>query len=685
MVDKVIRIKIESGASQQEIEQLDNAMRAAGQRADAMNAELLGVSSTLNTRLTPTAAAVSQALNTASDSAGGFSRNAAQAGVQVEQLVGQISAGANPMTAFAQQAADIGIVLGAPLLGAVIGISAAIASVLLPSLIGGKTEVEKLDEALKNLEETSGTTEGEIYVLNDQIIRLAKSSEAAARVKLTANILEAKEAAIQASRAFEEAFNAGRLQFAVNTYASGVAGIVGVSNEVTAVTRQIGEQFGLQGQAAINFGVDVVRSIGEIQKAPTTGAFDKFSALISGAAEAADSSSVAKFAGNLLDIADKGRLAADQVDAGSKAIADMSAALGMSDEQTRQSVASTQALTQQLELQNIALKQGELAALLQAAANRTGAASVAELDPKVKELVVSNYNLEQQQKATAESSAALVREMDALGAAELRQIEADKRSEERAKREQERIDQRIANMQLESQTMASGAELQKAVRDGAFAQEEADLAYQTSARILAATTEYQQLMELDNISKEQQIQAEIAFREQINNINLQYDEAKLRMKQTMLNQETSAQQSAANAGIQLIAAFGSKSFQAQKNAAIATSVVNMAAGISKALNNPYPANLGFAAQVAAEGARLISTIKSTNLNGGGSLPSASGGASPTLPTTPQSAPTVGSFEIAGLAGLQEQLSKLDNDEVLPVSFTKRLVASLDSVQRLQGA
>jgi hypothetical protein len=240
-------------------------------------------------------------------------------------------------------------------------------------------------------------------------------------------------------------------------------------------------------------------------------------------------------------------------------------------------------------------------------------------------------------------------------------------------------------MQLETRTLASESELRRSVIQGAFSQEEADLAFQTSARILAASTEYQQLMELDNINKEQKLQAEQAFQEQILAINQQYDEAKLQMKQRIWMQELSAQQSAANAGIQLIASFGSQSFQAQKNASIATSLVNIAAGVAKALNNPYPANLGFAAQVAAQGAGLISTIKSTNIGGGGGSIGSISSASATLPTTPQSAPQVGSFEIAGLSALQEQLDRLDNDEVLPVSFTKRLVASLESVQRLQGA
>jgi hypothetical protein len=109
---------------------------------------------------------------------------------------------------------------------------------------------------------------------------------------------------------------------------------------------------------------------------------------------------------------------------------------------------------------------------------------------------------------------------------------------------------------------------------------------------------------------------------------------------------------------------------------------------------PFPASEPIALAQISAGKLSAAAIMATGLagsfgGGGGSVggrgSASMAAASPTLPTTPQSAPTVGSFEIAGLAGLQEQLSRLDNDEVLPVSFTKRLVASLDSVQRLQGA
>lgn len=76
-------------------------------------------------------------------SAGNMGQKAGLAAIQVEQLVGQIAGGQNPMRAFGQQSADIGFVLGTPMLGAIIGVSSALASLLIPVLLDtGKTTEE---------------------------------------------------------------------------------------------------------------------------------------------------------------------------------------------------------------------------------------------------------------------------------------------------------------------------------------------------------------------------------------------------------------------------------------------------------------------------------------------------------------------------------------------------------------
>jgi hypothetical protein len=86
-------------------------------------------------------------------SVGDFGRKAGMAGVQFEQLAGQIAMGQNPMRAIGVQAADLGFVLGVPLLGAVVGISAAIASVLIPATEDASDVIDDMKERLLDMEE----------------------------------------------------------------------------------------------------------------------------------------------------------------------------------------------------------------------------------------------------------------------------------------------------------------------------------------------------------------------------------------------------------------------------------------------------------------------------------------------------------------------------------------------------
>jgi len=82
---------------------------------------------------------------------GDVGRKAGQAGIQFQQLIGQVQAGTSPMVALSQQAADLGFVLGFPLAGAVAGIAASLAGPLLSALFGVSEEVEKLSDRAEKL------------------------------------------------------------------------------------------------------------------------------------------------------------------------------------------------------------------------------------------------------------------------------------------------------------------------------------------------------------------------------------------------------------------------------------------------------------------------------------------------------------------------------------------------------
>lgn len=111
----------------------------------------------------------------------GMGVKAGQAGIQMQQFVGQIQGGQSAMLALSQQSADLGFVLGAPLLGAVVGISASVASFLIPSLIGAATDVEELKDRIEDLGEASEKTVNQIRFLaqenSKEADRLAEANE----------------------------------------------------------------------------------------------------------------------------------------------------------------------------------------------------------------------------------------------------------------------------------------------------------------------------------------------------------------------------------------------------------------------------------------------------------------------------------------------------------------------------
>ena len=108
----------------------------------------------VNTDLKRTSTTASQTQKAVMGTTSGFSgmgRSAGQAGIQIQQLVGQIQGGTNPMLALSQQSADLGFVLGAPLLGAVGGLAASFAMVLLPALFDTTKAAEELNKEFDRL------------------------------------------------------------------------------------------------------------------------------------------------------------------------------------------------------------------------------------------------------------------------------------------------------------------------------------------------------------------------------------------------------------------------------------------------------------------------------------------------------------------------------------------------------
>ena len=95
------------------------------------------------TKLSKSAKGVNTALS-------GVGRSAGMAGIQVQQFVGQIQGGQSAMVALSQQGADLGFVLGAPLLGAVVGITASVVGMAF-AFSGVNVELKETAETVPQL------------------------------------------------------------------------------------------------------------------------------------------------------------------------------------------------------------------------------------------------------------------------------------------------------------------------------------------------------------------------------------------------------------------------------------------------------------------------------------------------------------------------------------------------------
>ena len=200
-----------------------------------------------------------------------------------------------------------------------------------------------------------------------------------------------------------------------------------------------------------------------------------------------------------------------------------------------------------------------------------------------------------------------------------------------------------ARLKLETQAIQEEAEVRRAFAEGLINQQQLDeeLALQNvfysyeNRRVAILENEkltHEQRAELLAELAQQEINAEQIKQDQLKGVTQKGSEERNKISLLEQNAKISNMQSGASAALSLVSAFGKKSSKAQKAFAIADGIVNIAAGVAKALNNPYPANLGFAAQVAAQGAGLIATIKGASPDGATITPSLSAPSSPSTYT-----------------------------------------------------
>ena len=220
----------------------------------------------------------------------GFSlagRGAGQAGIQVQQFVGQIQGGQNAMLALSQQGADLGIVLGAPLAGVIIGLGASLAGFLLPNLFDSKNATDDLEESIGLLTKTASLGDKGVLEYSDQIARLAKVSALAAEGRVDAAIRAGGKAAVDAAQAIKEEIqdklDLGDLFSGLDksvqsarTFGdrAGANLLIGVGQGTNnLIADQLAEALGITGDNARQAGAEIVELIANIEQFKSPEAF----------------------------------------------------------------------------------------------------------------------------------------------------------------------------------------------------------------------------------------------------------------------------------------------------------------------------------------------------------------------------------------------------------------------------
>ncbi len=124
----------------------------------------------------------------------GVQANLGQAGIQVQQFVGQLQGGQSAMVALAQQSADLGIVLGAPLIGVFVSLAAVLAGTLAPAIFGSTSNIEKLQKAIENTKAVMSIGASGVAEYTEEMKRLNTASETLAKIKIALAMTQNAEA-----------------------------------------------------------------------------------------------------------------------------------------------------------------------------------------------------------------------------------------------------------------------------------------------------------------------------------------------------------------------------------------------------------------------------------------------------------------------------------------------------------
>jgi len=151
----------------------------------------------VDTQVTKMSSSVKSGMN-------GVSRGAGQAGIQIQQFIGQVQGGQSAILAFSQQSTDLGFVLGFPLAGAIAGIAASLAGILLPALFKANDAADKLEKSIERVSAIATLSVDGVVTFGDAVLELSRYSEEASNQLIKLAIEQNEISKIKAGEALYE-------------------------------------------------------------------------------------------------------------------------------------------------------------------------------------------------------------------------------------------------------------------------------------------------------------------------------------------------------------------------------------------------------------------------------------------------------------------------------------------------
>jgi len=363
----------------------------------------------------------------------GMSRNAGQAGIQFQQFIGQVQGGQNALLAFSQQGADLGIVLGLPLVGAIVGISASILGLLLPTLFKSKNSMTELEEIAKKLGKTLKETADGTNVLSERILKLAKRSESLAKIEISKGIVNSEDQIKKSIKAITETVEKGNFTFresysetfdavlnsTTKTYDEVLKstrsftglldkGLRGASlNEIGALernTRALRKEFGLSQEQAIRLGVSVSNVFTDKSILSAKSLENVLSDLNDETVGA--NKKLVNLSSSLIPLFQKIFAGVDNVNLLRQAFTDLGAALEKGEKEVSKYDETIKGIEQSLKAQTVALEEGEEAAFRFAIAQQLGLKVGEQIPASLDKQIAALFELKEAQEATREDEVA---------------------------------------------------------------------------------------------------------------------------------------------------------------------------------------------------------------------------------------------------------------------------------------